>query len=271
MSPAYTSIAEIAGDIGERAKTAERVALFLDFDGTLVPIEADPGIPRPDPATMEILKRLAGREFLVTTIISGRAVEDLYARIRVDGIIYAGNHGLEIFGRTLRFVEPVAWDRRGELERVTQDLSVRLRPIHGTLVENKGLTASVHYRQAAREWLPEIQEVVRTTVATYDPMFLVTTGRKVLEILPATNWNKGSAARWINGQLGAARVLSIYAGDDNTDERAFRVLPDAVTIKVGSAPETCARYRLKSPAALHELLLQLPVPEDLYQPSGRQR
>jgi trehalose 6-phosphate phosphatase len=259
----YTPIAEIVDDIEARLSAVERISLFLDFDGTLVPIEADPRIPRPDQATVDTLKKLAGRQSLVTTIISGRAVEDLYSRIRVEGIIYAGNHGLEIFGRNLHFVEGVAWNRRGDLERLTDELSALLRPIEGTLVENKGLTASIHYRQAAPESLPGIQDLVRKTVARYDPMFLLTQGRKVLEIVPATNWNKGSAVQWINDQLGGQRVLSIYAGDDNTDERAFRTLPDAVTIKIGHLPETDARYRLPDPGALQELLLELTIASEL--------
>jgi trehalose 6-phosphate phosphatase len=259
----YTPIAEIVDNIEARLSAAERISLFLDFDGTLVPIEPDPRSPRPDQATVDILKKLAGWEFLVTTIISGRAVEDLYSRIRVEGIIYVGNHGLEIFGRNLHFVEATAWDRRGELERLTEELSALLGPIEGALVENKGLTASVHYRQAAPENFPRIQEAVRTTVSRYDPLFLVTPGRKVLEIVPATNWNKGSAVEWINDQLGCRRVLSIYAGDDNTDERAFRTLPDAVTIKVGHLPETDARYRLPDPGALQELLLELTLAGEL--------
>ena len=263
MTPSYTPVSEIIDHIETRMRAVERISLFLDFDGTLVPIEPDPRSPKPDPTTVDTLKKLAGRKFLVTTIISGRAVEDLYARIRVEGIIYAGNHGLEIFGRSLHFVEATAWNRRGELERLTEELSVLLGPIEGTLVENKGLTASVHYRQAAAETLPRIQEVVRMTVARYDPMFIATQGRKVVEIVPATNWNKGSAVEWINRQLGGKRVLSIYAGDDSTDERAFRMLPDAVTIKVGHLPETDARYRLPDPGALQELLLELTLGGEL--------
>ena len=271
MTPSYTPVSEIVDHIEARMSAVERISLFLDFDGTLVPIEPDPRSPRPDPATVDTLKKLACRTFLVTTIISGRAVEDLYSRIRVEGIIYAGNHGLEIFGRNLRFVETTAWNRRGELARLTAELSVLLRPVPGALVENKGLTASVHYRQAPAGSLPDLQEVVRRTVARYDPLFLATEGRKVLEIVPATNWNKGSAVEWINRELGGNRVLSIYAGDDSTDERAFRTLPDAVTIKVGHLPETDARYRLPDPGALQELLLELTLAGELHCCAGDER
>jgi trehalose-phosphatase len=62
---------------------------------------------------------------------------------------------------------------------------------------------------------------------------------------------------WINGHLGQNGILTVYLGDDTSDEDAFAVLPDAVTIKVGAASATCARYRLSDPAAVHQFLLWL--------------
>src|ERR1700730_7487399 len=98
------SLVQVVSEVKERINSAVCVSLFLDFDGTLVPIEADPGSPRLDPATAETLRLISDRDFLVTTIISGRAVEDLYTRFRLDGLIYAGNHGHEIFRRHRGFV-----------------------------------------------------------------------------------------------------------------------------------------------------------------------
>ena len=109
------SLLKVVTEVEQRITSATRVSLFLDFDGTLVPIEANPALPRLDSETAKALQGLSSRDFLVTTIISGRAVEDLYARVRVQGLIYAGNHGLEIFGRNLLFVEPGATARRQEL------------------------------------------------------------------------------------------------------------------------------------------------------------
>ena len=65
-------------EVKQRIKSAARVSLFVDFDGTLVPIEANPASPRVDSGTAEVLHELSGRDFLVTSVISGRAVEDLY-------------------------------------------------------------------------------------------------------------------------------------------------------------------------------------------------
>lgn len=242
-------------------RTASRVSLFLDFDGTLVPIAADPATPRLDPATAETLKMLSSQVLVITTIISGRAVEDLYSRIRLEGLIYSGNHGLEIFGRNLCFVEPVAWSLRTQLGQLCDDLAARLQAFAGVIIEHKGLTASIHYRQAAKADFEEIQCAVQVSVASTGGLFHVTSGRKVFEVVPHTSWHKGTAARWINSQLGEEDVLSIYLGDDTTDENAFRMLPDAITIQVGNMPITSARFQLPDPAAVHEFLLWLAIQE----------
>jgi trehalose 6-phosphate phosphatase len=252
------SLVQVVSEVKERINSAVCVSLFLDFDGTLVPIEADPGSPRLDPATAETLRLISDRDFLVTTIISGRAVEDLYTRIRLDGLIYAGNHGHEIFGRNLRFVEAIASSRSKELEQLCEQLAIQLRPIAGVIVEFKGLTASIHYRQAA-ESRHRVEKAVRMAIASTGGLFRLNAGRKVFEIMPRTGWHKGAAVQWVNSHL-QGEVLSVYLGDDTTDEEAFRVLPDAITIKVGGAV-TCARYQLPNPTAVHEFLLWLAVHE----------
>ena len=251
----------ILSDVKDRVRASGSLSLFLDFDGTLVPILADPSAPRLDPDTAETLRLLSSRDFLSTTIISGRAVEDLYSRIRLPGLIYAGNHGLEIFGRNLRFVEPVASSRRDQLERLCEGLSEQLQSVAGAFVEFKGLTAAVHYRLAAPGEFTDIQRSVYTAVARDGALFRVNPGRKVFEIVPRTDWHKGEAVRWINCQLGGKETSSIYLGDDTSDEAAFSVLQDSVTIRVGPARATCARYHLPDPAAVHEFLLWLTLQE----------
>ena len=247
-------LSQFVGEVGERIKTAERVSLFLDFDGTLSWLAPSPETAWLSEQTRETLDRISKMHHVVTTIISGRAVEDLYARVRLDGLIYAGNHGLEIFGRHLRFVEPSAAARRELLSRLSLSLAERLQPISGALVEYKGYTASIHYRQASETDVPEIEDAVRRAVALVSARFRVNAGKKVFEIVPRTDWHKGAAVHWINRHLGNGAVLPIYLGDDATDEDAFCVLPDAITVKVGPSEVTCARYQLPDPAAVHEFL-----------------
>jgi len=246
--------AHLVSEIEVRSRSAQLISLFLDYDGTLVPITGDPAAPRLDAGAAATLRVLSSQPGLVTTIISGRAIEDLYTRIRLEGLIYAGNHGLEIFGRQFRFVEPAASARREVLQRLCEELALELRPFHGAIVEYKGLTASVHYRLAAEADRARIQETVYTGTARNGALFRVNPGRKIFDIVPRTDWHKGAAVRWINGHLGESEVLTVYLGDDSSDEDAFAVLPDAVTIQVGAAAATCARYQLPGPAAVHELL-----------------
>ncbi len=255
-----SALARLVSETKQRIQGAHRVSLFLDFDGTLVPIEADPAVPRLDERTAATLRLMSSLDSVVTTIISGRAVEDLYARIRLEDLIYAGNHGLEIFGRNLRFVAPEAAAAREPLARLCEDLAARLQRFAGATVEYKGLTASVHFRRAAAADRPEIEDSVRAALCRVGGLFRLNLGRKVLEVMPRSGWHKGMAVCWINRHLcqeNPNEILSIYVGDDSSDEEAFSVLPDAITIRVGVAPLTLAAHQLPDPAAVHEFLLWL--------------
>ena len=251
------SLAEVIPAVCGQIAAADRIALFLDFDGTLVRIESDPATPRLDPDTAETLKSIASHERLLTTIISGRAIQDLYRRIRLEDIVYAGNYGLEILGRNVRFVQPEASARSQRLECLCAELAAELRTVPGSIVEYKGLTAAVHYRLVAETAVAEIRQAVAAAVARYGELFRVTEGAKVYEILPRTNWHKGAAARWIIQRFGRQDTSVIYLGDDTSDEDAFGALPKAITIRVGAAPETRARFRLPDPAAVHQFLVWL--------------
>jgi len=250
-------LAQAIGEIEKRLRSAGRLSLFLDFDGTLVPLGPDPSAIRLDPATRETLNRLSHRESITTTVISGRAIDDLYMRVGVKGIVYAGNHGLQIFGRGMYFVEPTAAARSSELCRMSSALVEKLKPFMGAFVEFKGLTTAIHFRITPEENVQQISTVVRDTIATNPECFQLKSGSKVLEIVPRTNWNKGAAVRWINRRLGDGEILSIYIGDDNTDEDAFRELPDSITVKVGDPAGTLARYQAPDPDAVHDFLLRL--------------
>jgi len=102
------SLMQSLPEVDERIREADRLALFLDFDGTLAPIVEDPAAARMSGDVWEALRNVARQDGIVTTIISGRAVEDVYSKVRVEGLIYAGNHGMEIFGRNLSFTDPAA-------------------------------------------------------------------------------------------------------------------------------------------------------------------
>lgn len=241
-------------EVEDRIRAARRILLFLDFDGTLAPIVPDPAEARLDDAMRETLARVSRKEHIIITVISGRALDDVRARIGLPDLVYAGNHGLEIDGPGLHFIEPVAAARREQLRGLTDRLATELRRCAGVLVENKGLTASIHYRRAAEANVQLIEKSVREAVSPVAALFRVNLGRTIFELEPRTGWNKGSAVRWIQARLGGKGSLCIYFGDDRTDEDAFRAVPEAVTFKVGPAAETRAKYRVADPAAVHEFL-----------------
>jgi trehalose 6-phosphate phosphatase len=228
------------------AEDPGRAALFLDVDGVLAPI-----VPRPEDArvpdeTRAELRRLHGRYALVACV-SGRAGEDARAIVGVPELTYVGNHGLEL--------EPgaSAWTAR---------LRDFLAELDWPALEDKGLTASLHYRgvedeSQARETLEAIAAAAR------EAGFIARFGRKVLELVPPIEANKGTAIRKLLAEEELDRAL--YAGDDTTDLDAFRAVDDlelAVRVAVSSeeGPETlrsAADVVVQDPAEFLSLLRRL--------------
>ena len=250
--------------IQPRVRNATSVSLFLDFDGTLTPIVDDPSQARLEQSTWELLGDLAKCPDILTVIITGRSLADIQDRVGVDELVYAGNHGLEISGRGLRFVEPFAAARREVLSRMSRSLSERLHGIAGVRVEYKGLTTSVHYRQADPERLRDIEQIVDTVVRPDVSPFFLDAGKMVLEVLPRSNWHKGAAVCWINSRLADREAVSIYVGDDRTDETAFRALADEITVCVGRPEWTSANFFVSDPGGVCRFLSWL---EDIKRPS----
>jgi trehalose-phosphatase len=175
----------------------------------------------------------------------------------MEEIIYAGNHGLEITGPGLHFIEPAASERVDALEELTRHLQVRLRHIPGVEVESKVLTASIHFRRASVSSLGEVHKLVQDAVNPIVSLFQVTQGLQIFEIRPRVNWHKGLAVGWIKEALGRPDALSIYLGDDVSDEDAFAALRDDITISVGRVSGTCARYHLDLQESVQEFLVWL--------------
>jgi trehalose-phosphatase len=239
------------------AETSSHLLLLLDFDGTLAVIAESPGLVRLPATTRAILEGLSRRADCTVGIVSGRSLADVRERIGIDGLIYAGNHGLEIDGRGLRFDEATAIDHKGDIARAVDVLAARLGHIDGVMVEPKGLTASIHYRTARPADRDEVERVVRTTILREHPDLVVTPGKMVWEVRPRVGWNKGTAVRWIRERLGLGRALTFYIGDDRTDEDAFEGVGPFVTARVGPPQPTRAGYIVADPGEVAEFLLWL--------------
>ena len=232
------------------ARDPTRAALLLDVDGTLAPI-----VPRPEDAhvpaeTRAELERLHARYALVAAI-SGRTAEHARRIVGIDDLEYIGAHGLELDPETEQWREPL------------QELIAAAGWPAGE-TEDKGATVSFHYRgaddeAAARARLDEVAEVARA--AGLVPVF----GRKVLDVRPPVDADKGTAVRHLLADRDLTAAL--YAGDDTTDLDAFRGLAEAgleLAVRVAvvsdeSPPELReqADLTVTGPEGLLELLRQL--------------
>lgn len=234
----------------------------LDFDGTLAPIVPVPDDARMPAATAEVLRTLARRADTHIAIVSGRGLDDLRSRIPVDGLYLAGNHGLEIDGPDLHRMHPDAQAARPRLAALAQTLRRGLPALPGVIVEDKGLTLSVHYRMVQDESAAEeIRSLVRQRAAAADGV-VTTEGKKVVEIRPDVDWNKGRAFEFVRASIEAlhGRGPALFIGDDRTDEDVFRILGETdCSIIVGDPPahDSVAHALLPSTAAVAAFLQRL--------------
>ena len=248
---------ENLSEIGRRLKAAQHVLLFLDFDGTLAPIVERPEMARLSPETKNLLFRLSRRDDMTVALISGRSLSDIQERVGIENMIYAGNHGLEISGPKIHFVHSQAAAQQEPLRQLSELLSNKLRHIAGAKVELKGLTTSIHYRRVAPAEVNAVTQIVHTSVLRACHLFRLTAGKKVHEIRPRVDWHKGAAVRWIRERLGNPNSLSIYLGDDTTDENAFVELQHGITVKIGISATTQARLHLADHLEVQKFLYWL--------------
>ena len=254
-------------------QAARHVCLFLDFDGTLAPIGDHPSHVRLPISTRTLLQQLANQSKVSLVFISGRRLSELKRLIRIRQACYAGNHGLELEDRGVRHVDPVARKLRPVLRQIAKKLRAHLRGVSGVWVEDKGLTLSLHVRQATVEDRARAQQTVATIVGPYAQkrQARVVAGKMIWEIRPATRRDKGSALRRLARRHVGSRPLVIYIGDDHTDEDAFLATErlNGLAILVGRPRKTtAASYWVWGHHAVHAWLQQL---HDELQDSGKPR
>ncbi|AGB38975.1 trehalose-phosphatase [Natronococcus occultus] len=233
---------------------ASELLLCLDFDGTLAPIVEDPDEAEPTDRVEDVLDAITTEPEVTTAVVSGRALADV--RERVDGPrIYAGNHGLELERGDSVAVHPVARKRGARIDAVCEVLEVALDPVPNAHIENKRLTATVHFRSVPEPARPQVRRLTREAVSRFGGDGLeLSDGKAILEIGPAIDWGKGNAVEMLIAD-GADGTLPVYIGDDVTDESAFgAVEPDGIGVRVGDDAPTAASGRVRSPEAVADLI-----------------
>jgi len=242
--------------IRDRIKRARTLLLFLDYDGTLTPIVSRPELALCPTEVKKQLERLRDLPGVYLAIISGRSLEDVREKVRISGISYVGNHGLEIETSAGSHTDILSSARKRELKRITRDLKNSFKEIPGILFEEKGPILSIHYRRVPKKFFVKIPQTIEGEIERWGNHWKITHGKMSLEIRPNVDFHKGKAVREILKAFPPEERLSIYLGDDQTDEDAFRVfktLGVSVFIGPGSFPSE-ANYFLRDPGEVQEFL-----------------
>ena len=239
--------------------TRGRLALFLDYDGTLTPIVERPEDATLSPEMRDLLETLSDRA--VVAIVSGRDLADVQGMVGLEGLRYAGSHGFDIAGPGgLRMRHEEARESLPDLDEVETELTRALGSIQGARVERKHFAIAVHYRAVPEERIEEVEAAVdealegRTSLRKKG-------GKKIFELQPDVEWDKGRAVLWLLEELDLAHpdAVPVYVGDDVTDEDAFRALRDrGLGIRVGDeAEDTRAHFTLADTDELERFLREL--------------
>lgn len=235
-------------------------ALLFDYDGTLTPIVKSPELAVLSQDMRGLLKRLTKR--YPVAIITGRSLADIKKLVGLKKIYYAGNHGFEISGPKIQLMSPQAEHVYPTISKLCTELKNGLGHIHGVFVEDKGLTASVHYRRVAQKELHDLKNIFWKMAKPHvnSAKIKVTRGKKVFEIRPNIKWNKGKAIIWIIDVIDPKKELTpIYLGDDRTDEDGFLALKDrGLTVLVSERRrKSNAKFLLKNVAEVKIFLKKL--------------
>lgn len=245
----------------------KRLSLFLDYDGTLTGITG-----RPEDAYLtyhmrETLRSLSALYPLA--IVSGRSLTDLKKHVGMKDIVYGGNHGLEISSADFTMTYDIGRPARADLESLKPKFMGLAGKFRGVILEDKGLTLTVHYRLLDSRSFVLFRE-------SFDDMVLGTLARgnlklgiskKAFEVKANVRWDKGKAVRWLLDRPMFVGTTPIYMGDDDTDRDAYRAIgTEGLSINVGRIVEE-ARYFLPAQSEvavfLKRLLRQPAIPADL--------
>jgi trehalose 6-phosphate phosphatase len=242
-------------ELASRLAGGSLLAAF-DYDGTLVPIRPTPEEALVVPPAGPALARLAARPGTTVAVVSGRPVAQLGAVVG-DGAWLIGVHGLEVRspeGTRYDAGDRAAWSAAlAPLRREGEALAAALP---GVRLEDKRVTLALHTRQASRPHAVRAAATFRQLADRLDG-FMVLDGKELVEVRPR-GIDKGTALLALRERLAPGAVL--YVGDDRTDEDAFAALgadPAAVTVRVGEAMPTAARYSLSAQGEVAELVRRL--------------
>lgn len=225
-------------------------AWFLDVDGTLLELEADPELVRADTRLLELLERLDGNYGGAVALISGRSLDQLDRIFGHYRPAAAASHGLE-----QRFPDGRVLHRAAEIPPGSVGLVEEFAGRNpGLVVEQKPFSVGLHYR-ARPELETAVLDAMEKINNELDDDSLLMRGKMVVELMPAAA-NKGSAIRSFMESAPFQGRQPVFIGDDVTDEQGFNVVNElgGMSIRVGSAEGSAAEWQLRNVADLRAWL-----------------
>ncbi|KDP28499.1 hypothetical protein JCGZ_14270 [Jatropha curcas] len=249
----------------------KHLVLFLDYDGTLTPIVDDPARALMSEEMRSALQKVA--RVFPTAIVSGRSRNKVEGFVKLKNITYAGSHGMDILTVDDGVVIVVIESGNGDflqaekflptIKKIKKVLEEKIKIIKGAAIEDNKFCISVHFRRVNVEDVHSLKELVESVRENY-PNLYTTGGKKIIEIRPRIDWDKGRALQYLIQNLGfnvSDDFLPMYVGDDRTDEDAFKVIREmgrGYPIIVSSIPkETKATYSLRDPNEVMSFLIHL--------------
>lgn len=248
--------------VAARLAAAERLWLFLDYDGTLADFAPTPEHVEPDPELLELLVQLAQRPRLRMAVVSGRRLKHVQQLVPVPGVLLAGTYGIELqLPDGLRF-DRLEYDTiRPVLDLLKPQWAALLAGRDGFFLEDKGWALALHARFAPEDEAGQVLDKARILASraaedASPELFRLLGGHKFLEIGPKLA-HKGRTVAYLLDRDPWPGALPLYLGDDDKDEEAFGVIQarDGVAIQVAPEPrDTVADLRLPSPQAARRWL-----------------
>lgn len=231
-------------------------SVFLDVDGCLVDFQPRPEAVRIPATLLQVLEKLQDTLGGALAIVSGRTLDDLDRLFKPLQLPCAGQYGFErrsadgaIHGAPMPPPQLVERARRASFDLQPQ--------LPGLRVEDKIVSFALHYREAP-ELAPAVEQAAHSIAATLEGAFEVQEGAMVREIKPVTT-NKGMAVNLFRREVPFRERMPVFLGDDIADESAFAAVNSAggISVCIGCARPTQARYALPAPADAREWLVQL--------------
>jgi trehalose 6-phosphate phosphatase len=252
-------------DVAEHLSQADRIWLFLDYDGTLADFAPTPEHVLPDPDLVALLTRLAQDPRLRVAVVSGRRLSHVQRLVPVPGILLAGTYGIELLTPEGERIDRLDYGTiRPTLETLKPQWTDLVSGREGFFLEDKGWALALHARfsdphECDRILAEARRMAVEASGEAAPGLFRLLGGHKFLEIGPQLA-HKGRTVEYLLAQYPWPGSLPIYLGDDDKDEEAFAAIKAQGGFAIVVAPEprdTRADLRLPSTKAARRWLSTL--------------